>query len=176
MTGELRVRIGDLGESDAAAVVRPVRSDGEAITAVGRRLEMLAGPGVSQRLQGLGDLPVGGAVITPAGDLPAQFIIHAVLQSSEEPVSAPIVQRALLNVLRRARDLGLGSLALPPMGTGAGNLEPEQAAHLLVEVLRNHLSEREEPQSLEILVESAYEEELYAREARAHDGADAYGP
>ena len=176
MTSHLRVRIGDLGESDAAAVVRPIRSDGEAITAIGRRLEMLAGPTVSERLQGLGDLPVGGAVITPAGDLPAQFIIHAVLQSAEEPVSPPIVQRALVNVLRRARDLGLASVALPPMGAGAGHLDAEQAAHLMVEVLSDHLRGREAPQSIEIVVESAYEEELYAREARVHDGADAHGP
>jgi O-acetyl-ADP-ribose deacetylase (regulator of RNase III) len=167
----LRVRIGELGESDADAVVRPIGSDGEAITAVGRRLEMRAGPRVAERLRGLGDLPIGGAVITPADALPAQFIIHAVLQSSEEPVSAVSVRRALVNALRRARDLGLGSLALPPMGTGAGNLQAEDAAHLMVDVLQGHLRDGEAPGRLEILVESTYEEELFTRELAARNPA-----
>jgi O-acetyl-ADP-ribose deacetylase (regulator of RNase III) len=163
------VRVGDLGQSSAAAVVRAIRSDGDAITAVGRRLEVLAGPTLTRRLQALGDLPVGGAVITPAGDLPAQFIIHAVLQSAEEPVTSQTVQRALVNVLRRARDLGLESVAFPPIGSGAGNLDAEDAARLLVEVLRDHLQDGGVPRSFEIFVESAYEEELYAREVSAWD-------
>ena len=165
----IHVRVGDLGEAKAAAVVRAVRSDGEAITAVGRRLEMLAGPTVTKRLQSLGDLPVGGAVITPAGDLPADFIIHAVLQSAEEPVTAHNVQRALVNAIRRAHDFGLESVALPPLGTGAGNLDAEDAAQLIVDVLRDHLQNPLEPRSFEIVVESPYEEELYARAISSDD-------
>jgi O-acetyl-ADP-ribose deacetylase (regulator of RNase III) len=167
MTGSVRVRTGDLAASDAAAVVRSVRADGEAITAVGRRLEQLAGPAVAQRLRGLGDLPVGGAVITPAGALPTQFLIHAVLQSAEEPVSTHAVQRALVNALRRARDLGLASVAFPPIGGGAGNLDAEVAAELLVEVLTVHLQDGDAPRSFEIFVDSAYEEELYQRRISA---------
>lgn len=167
----IRVRVGELGEPGVDAVVRPVRSDGEAITAAGRRLELLAGPTLAARLQGLGDLPVGGAVITPGGALPVPFVIHAVVQSSDEPVSAPGVQRALVNALRRARDLGLASVAFPPVGTGAGNLDADVAARLLVEVLRDHLQDGAAPLSFEILVESAYEEELFAREVAAEDHA-----
>ena len=168
----IRVRVGDLGEAKAAAVVRAVRSDGEAITAVGRRLETLAGPTVSKRLQSLGDLPVGGAVITPGGDLPAGFIVHAVLQSAEEPVTAHTVQRALVNALRRAHDFGLESVALPPLGTGAGNLDAEDAAQLIVDVLRDHLQTPGDPRSFEIVVESAYEEELYTRAVSSDDVAE----
>lgn len=167
----ISVRVGDLGASTAAAVVRPIRADGEAITAAGRRVEIGAGPAVVARLHGLGDLPVGGAVITPGGALAASFIIHAVVQSAEEPVSAMTVQRAVVNVLRRARDLGLDSVAFPPMGTGAGNLDAEDAARILVEVLRDHLLEGGDPRSFEILVDSAYEEELFARELAAGNHA-----
>jgi O-acetyl-ADP-ribose deacetylase (regulator of RNase III) len=171
VTSGLAVRVGDLSESAADAVVRPVRSDGEAITAAGRRLGLAAGELVMQRLQGLGDLPVGGAVITPGGSLPAQFIIHAVLQSVEDPVSAVTVRRALLNVLRRARDLGLSSLALPLLGTGAGNLEAEEAARLLLEALRDHLAHGEDPRSFEVVVDNAYEEGLFAREVAVRGSA-----
>lgn len=165
------VRVGELGDSEAAALVRPIRSDGEAITASGRRLELLAGPTLAERLHALGDLPVGGAVITPAGELGAGFVIHAALQSAEEPVSLLTVQRALVNVLRRARDLGLDSVAFPPMGTGAGNLEADVAARVLVEALRDHLLEGEDPGGFEIVVENAYQEDLFLREVSASDPA-----
>jgi O-acetyl-ADP-ribose deacetylase len=168
----IRVRVGDLGEAKTNAVVRAVRSDGEAITAVGRRLEVLAGPSVTQRLQALGDLPVGGAVITPGGDLPADFIIHAVLQSAEEPVTAHTVQRALVNALRRAHDFGLASVALPPLGTGAGNLDAEDAAQLIVDVIRDHLQTPVDPRAFEIVVESTYEQELYQRAVSSDDLAE----
>jgi O-acetyl-ADP-ribose deacetylase (regulator of RNase III) len=167
------VRVGELGTSMAVAVVRPVRSDGEAISAGGRRLGRLAGPTVAERLQGLGDLPVGGAVITPAGDLPAEFIIHAVLQSAEEQVSTNTVRRALMNALRRARDLGLESLSIPLLGTGAGNLEAEEAARLLVDALKEHFGQGEDPGSVEILVDNAYQEELFARLIAAQGFASA---
>ena len=39
------------------------------------------------RLDGMGDLPVGGAVVTPGGDTLNPFIIHAVLESPEESMS-----------------------------------------------------------------------------------------
>ena len=168
----IQVRIGDLAEAKVAAVVRAVRSDGEAITAVGRRLELVAGPAVTQRMQALGDLPVGGAVITPGGELPADFIVHAVLQSAEEPVTAHTVQRALVNALRRAHDFGLTSVALPPLGTGAGNLDAEDAAQLIVDVIRDHLGSPGEPRSFEIVVESSYEQELYERAVSSDDLAE----
>ena len=168
----LTVRIGDLGTTQADAVVRGIRSDGAAITAAGRRIEVLAGPTVTKRLLGLGELPVGGAVITPAGDLAADFIIHAVLQSAEEPVTTHTVQRALVNALRRARDLGLESVALPPLGTGAGNLDVEESAQIVVEVLRDHLRGVGTPRSFEVLVESAYEEELFLRELATGNSAE----
>lgn len=171
MINGVAVRVGDLGKSMSEGVVRAVRADGEAITAAGRRLGMLAGPSVAERLQGLGDLPVGGAVITPAGELPAEFIIHAVLQSIEEPVSTKTVRRALVNVLRRARDVGLESLSIPLLGLGAGNLDADEAARLLAEALKDHMRHGEDPKRIEILVDNVYEEELFTRQLAAQASA-----
>ena len=106
---------------------------------------------------------VGGAVVTPGGDLPAGFIIHAVVESPEESLTAFGVQRALVNGLRRAREWEMESLSLPPLGLGAGALEPEDWGSLLVEVLADHLREQEPPRELVIVVESDFEEDLFRR-------------
>ena len=159
----ISVRLGRLEEIPAEALICPVRSDFSAVTSAGRRIEVGAGAKVQERLRGMGELPVGGAVVTPGGDLAARFIIHAVIESPEEPPTAMGIQRALLNALRRAREWEVASVALPPVGLGVGTLEAEDAAHLLVEMLHDHLAEGGAPAEVLIVVEHAFEEDLFRR-------------
>lgn len=163
----IRVVRDDLARIQVECRIRPARSDGESVSAVGRRLEAAAGPGVMERVQGQGDSPVGTAILTPAGDLPGDFLIHVVLQSAEEGATAAVVRRGLLNALRRAADFGIETVALPPLGLGAGNLEAEESAKVMVEVIRNHVSGGREPLTFEIVVESEFEESVFASLAAA---------
>lgn len=78
-----------------------------------------------------------------------------VVQDFDEPVSAAGVRRALVNALRRAQDLGMTSVAFPLVGTGAGNLDAEDAASILADVLKDHLKEGTQPTSFVVLVASA---------------------
>jgi O-acetyl-ADP-ribose deacetylase (regulator of RNase III) len=159
----ITVRVGRLDETQAEGLLRPVRSDFSGITAASRRVDASAGEDVRTRLEGMGELPVGGAVVTPGGELAVSFIIHVVLESPEESLSSFGVQRALMNGLRRASDWGMTSLALPPLGLGAGSLEPDEVARMVVEVLVHHQSEGEPPEDVVIVVESTYEEEMFRR-------------
>lgn len=165
------VRRRDLVEAAAEveAVVRPMRADGESVSAAGRRLEVAAGPGVLARLREMGELPVGGAVLTPAGDLPAPFVVHVVVQSPEEPVTEAGVERALTNALRRTEELGVASLAVPPLGVGPGNLEVEAAARVMGRVLARHEKGGGRPRDLVIVVESDYEEQIFGRLASGEE-------
>lgn len=157
----IRVTRGDLAAVGAECRIRPVRSDGESVSVVGRRLEAAAGEAVMHRVQGQGTSPVGTAILTPAGGLPGDFLIHVVLQSPEEAASAVVVRRGLLNALRRAADFGIETVALPPLGLGAGNLEVEESAKVVVEVIRDHVSEGRPPMEFEIVVESEFEESVF---------------
>lgn len=159
----ITVRQGSLHETRTEAVLRPVRSDFTGITGASRRLEAAAGAEVRARLEGIGELPTGGAVLTPGGELGIKYIIHAVLESAEEPASAIGIRRALLNGLRRAREYEVASLSLPPLGLGVGTLDPEDSAHMMVRVLRDHVGEGPPPDEVVIVVESSYEEELFRR-------------
>ncbi|HET9948474.1 MAG TPA: macro domain-containing protein, partial [Longimicrobiales bacterium] len=93
----------------------------------------------------------------------AAFIIHVVVMSEEEPQSDHTVRRALRNGLSRAADWGLQSLALPPLGLGAGTVEPEDAARGFVEVLLDHLDGGVPPLDLTVVAPSAYEASLLER-------------
>jgi O-acetyl-ADP-ribose deacetylase len=159
----ISVVLGDLVESEAEGVLRPVRSDLAPVTIPARDLLLRAGAAVAERLEKVGSVPLGGAVITQAGDLASDFLIHVVVSSRDENESTMSVQRALRNGLRRAVDWGVATLALPPLGMGVGAMAPEDSARVMIEILRNHLAEGEPPLHLTIVVTSEYEEEIFGR-------------
>lgn len=148
---------------EGECVVRAMRSDGASITPVARRIETGAGEMIARRIEGMGELPIGSAVLTPGGDLPVRFLMHVVLQSAEEPVTPAIVQRATANALARAADFDMESLALPPLGTHAGNLEAEEAAHSMAAACAEHFARGGPPHHLVLVVESEYELDVFDR-------------
>lgn len=154
---------GSLLEVEVEAVVRPVRADLSPVSAGSRDLAAGAGALVEEHLARLGSLPLGGAVMTPSGELPSDFIIHAVVMSEDEPQTFATVQKALQNSLRRATDWAIESLALPPLGIGVGTTDPEVAAQALVEILLNHMAEGAPPLDLTVVVTSQFEEDLFTR-------------
>ncbi len=158
----IRVRVGKLSDQTVEGVMRPVQSDFSPVSHASRDLAAAAGERVEQKLSRVGPLPVGGAVMTPAGNLPCDFLIHVVVSSADEAQSSFSVRKAVQNGLRRASDMGLTSLALPPLGLGAGMTEPEDAARSLCEILFQHLDEGE-PIEITVVVPSPYEEEVFSR-------------
>lgn len=158
----IRVEKGALESTEADGIIRPVRCDFAAVSAAGRRLEIGAGDALMGRLHDVGELPVGAALLTPGGDL-APFLIHLVVESWDETVSPEGVRRALLNGLRRATEWELDVVAAPPLGTGAGNLEIDLVAELMVTELRRYLAVATFPRTVVLVVESDYEEEAFRR-------------
>ena len=159
----IQVLLGALVEQETEGIVRPVRSDLVPVTAASRDVAEGAGEAMNARLEQMGAIPVGGAVITPAGGLSADFVIHAVVSAPDEPETPVSVQQALRNSLRRAADLGLESLALPPLGTGIGRLDAEECALAMLEMLFFHLDEGQPPLDMRIVTSSEYELHVFER-------------
>lgn len=158
----IEVRLGDLAEAQEAAILRPVASDWSAVTAVARRVELAAGPELTAWCQRVGELPVGSAVITPAGRLAAEYLIHVSIRSNDHPVTREVVRRGLVNGLRRMREWGIERVALPPLGVGAGNLDAEESASAMVPVLVEELGSTPGACAV-VVVESDYEYEAFER-------------
>lgn len=159
----IRVVREELTDVAVEAVLRPIRADLAPVSAASRDVAAAAGPEVEARLEKLGTLPMGSAVMTPGGSLGADFLIHVVVMSEEEPQTTLSAQRALRNGLGRAADWGVESLAVPPLGLGVGLTEPEVSAQALVDILRSHLDEGRAPLDLVIVASTSFEEELFTR-------------
>lgn len=165
----IEVTRGELAAADVDAVMRPVSGEWEPVTPAMRRLELAAGPELLAHCQRVGELPVGSAVITPAGSIRARFMVHMIVRSTDEPVSESSVHRALQNGLRRVQEWGLERVALPAIGTGAGNLDAEDVARIMVETVYEHAATADYPTHVELMVESDYESEAFLRQLAARE-------
>lgn len=170
----IEVRLGELAKTPAPGMVRPVTAEWTAVNPAMRRIEAAAGEEVTRQCSAMGELPIGSAIVTGGGGLPAELLIHVVVRSVTEPVSEAGIARSLENALRRADEWGIEALALPPMGVGAGALDAEAAAAVMVPILRKWLSGDRQPRHMVVVVDNDYEREVFER-AAGPDGTPAGG-
>lgn len=159
---EVVVVIEDLAFVEAEALARPVTATMGATTALLRRLELAAGPALDALQRTEEPLAVGAAVVTGAGALKAELLIHAVISSRDERATADTVRRAALSALQRAEAFGVVHLAMPPFGLGAGNLDPEGSAAAMGEALRAHARSARLPERVTIVVETDDERQAFS--------------
>ena len=82
-------------------------------------------------------VPVGEAIHTSAGRLPAKYVIHA--PTMEQPamrINLDKAAQATIAALSKALELGVRSIALPAMGAGVGGLDPEDVFRVMAEIVR----------------------------------------
>lgn len=159
-TGGIDVRVDDLAFYEGEAIVRPVNARLGATTPVMRRLEQAAGAGFVDSVRVAEPMPVGAAVVTGAGELSAELLIHGVVSSDEEPVSRASVRLALVSALQRAVAFQIRELAIAPFGLGAGNLDIEDSADVMVSVLTEHMKRSQYPAAVLIVAETQLEAQV----------------
>ena len=165
----IRVTRCELADLDLDAVLRPVSAEWEAVTPAMRRLELAAGAELAAYCRRLSEPPVGSALITPAGALRARFMVHVVVRSSEEPVTPAIVRRAVRNGLRRLQEWAIERVGMPPIGTGAGNLDAEDVARIMLDEYYEHAVTADYPTAVTIAADSDYELEAFRRQLAARE-------
>jgi len=109
-----------------------------------------------------GPIEVGEAVATPAGRLPARWVVHGAVMGQDLRTNAALVRRTTESCLRVADELGAESLALPAFGTGVGGFALEECARIMVDAVRSY-----EPSALKRVIFAV----LGADAKSAFDGA-----
>ncbi len=157
----IRVVVDDLAFVEADALVRPATAKLEPVSSALRRIEQLAGPSFHKQLAQVDiQLAVGAAVVTSAGELGAEFVIHAVIMTDIDPVTPAGIRRTITSVVQRAADWQLARVATPTLGAGPGQLTPDDAMRILVDTFATEMENATYPTELCIVVESEEEREL----------------
>lgn len=151
------VRVEDLAFYSGSAIIRPATATLGATTPLLRRLELAGGAKLLDLLKVAEPLPVGSAVVTGAGALPVELLVHAIVTSPTERVTRDGVRRAFRSALERADTWQLADVAIPPLGLGAGNLELEVSAELMAAELTRHRRAAEYPQRVTLVAETTDE-------------------
>ncbi len=101
------------------------------------------GPSILAACREIGGCPTGQAVITGAGSLPAQRVIHAVgpIWKSGKEGEAALLESAYRSSLQLAAQHGLKHIALPSISTGVYGYPIEKAAPLALQVVMGFLEE-----------------------------------
>ncbi|HKI95183.1 MAG TPA: macro domain-containing protein [Gemmatimonadales bacterium] len=159
----MRVVVDDLAFVPADAIVRPATATLEPTTPALRRLEQVGGQAFWNQMRTERELAVGSAVVTGGGDLSAELVIHAIIRSATIPCSKDTVRRALTSALQRAADWRLAHLAIPPLGTGAGNLSLDDAADVMCTTLNRDVPALPFPADVTLVVETPEEQAVFER-------------
>lgn len=115
-----------------------------------------------------GPLAVGDAVITGAGDLKAESVIHAVVMGQDLKTDEESIRRATRASLGLAEEKAIHSVAFPAMGTGVGGVSIFVSARAMIDETINFLIDSEQIQELRFVVvdeetRAAFRNELLGR-------------
>lgn len=131
---------GDLTAQDTEAVVNAANNQLWMGGGVAGAIKRAGGQEIETQALKLGPIPVGQAVVTGAGKLKIRFVIHAAVMGQDLATDAGKIREATRNSLLRAEELRIKSIAFPALGTGVGGFPLAQAARIMMDEVRQHLS------------------------------------
>jgi O-acetyl-ADP-ribose deacetylase (regulator of RNase III) len=130
---------GDICDLEVDAIVSPANLSLWMSTGVGGALKRAGGDAIEFAAVRQAPVPLGGAIVTTAGNLAAKAVIHAVSLDRDRRTSAAVIESAVRSALARAREIGATSIAFPALGTGVGGFPLDEAAAITIATVRDEL-------------------------------------
>jgi O-acetyl-ADP-ribose deacetylase len=153
---QLEVHEGDIAAVEADAVANAANEHLWMGAGVAGALKRAGGEEIEREAVARGPIPLGSAVATTAGRLPARWVIHGAVMGQDLRTDADLVRSTTHSCLELADELGCRSLALPAFGTGVGGFALAECARIMVEEARSF-----EPQTLERVIFAVFGSEAY---------------
>ena len=130
---------GDICDLEVDAIVNPANPSLWMATGVGGAIKRAGGDAIEFAAVRQGPLGLGDAVVTPAGQLAARMVIHAVSLDRDRRTSAFAIRSAVENAMARARENDVRTIAFPALGTGVGGYPLDEAAQITLAAVRSEL-------------------------------------
>lgn len=157
--GDKRLRMvrGDITEAEVDAFVFDITDDAKLGSGFGGAIQQRGGIVIQKELDEIGSVPTGDAVVTQAGILNAEFIIHVNGPKFREENEKEKLERAVKSVLARAEEKGVKVLAFPPIGTGLYQVPLDLCADVMVDTISSHLANGSGLDEVQIVVQDPRE-------------------
>ncbi|PFX22916.1 Poly [ADP-ribose] polymerase 14 [Stylophora pistillata] len=127
----VQIKRGNLIHENTDAIVNVIGPDMNMNAAgdLSRSLAKACGPKVQEECRLQSPQQAGEVVMTTAGNLPTQSIIHLIPKSKEN------ISKCIEKCLQLADRKGLGSISLPAIGTGGFGLSAKESANVIFQAL-----------------------------------------
>ncbi len=106
------------------------------------------GPSIQEECNEIGPIEVGEAILTGAGNLNAEYVIHAVGPVYGEGDEDIKLANATRNSLKIAKKRNIKSIAFPAISTGIFHFPIKRCAEIMIKVAMDFLRENETPQEI----------------------------
>jgi len=106
------------------------------------------GPSIQEECNAIGPIEVGEAVITGAGNLNADYVIHAVGPVYGEGDEDIKLSNATLNSLKIAQKKKIKSIAFPAISTGIFHFPIKRCAEIMIKVIMDFLRKNNHPEEI----------------------------
>jgi O-acetyl-ADP-ribose deacetylase (regulator of RNase III) len=136
----LRLVRGDITDMEIEAFVFDITEDVKLGSGFGGAIQQRGGIVIQKELDKIGGCPTGEAVVTEAGILKADWIIHANGPKFREEDEEGKLRKTVQSALARAEEKGVKRLAFPPMGTGLYQVPLDLCTRVMVETISQHLA------------------------------------
>lgn len=134
------VQEGDLCDAAVDAIVNAANTQLVLGAGLAGAIRERGGPAIQAECDAHGPVPLGGAALTTAGELPARCVIHAAGMEPGGSVSEESLRDCTRRSLELAREHGLRSIALPAIGTGVGGFPLQRCAEIMLAEVQAHLA------------------------------------
>lgn len=139
--GKSTVRLvkGDITDLDIDSFVYYATEDLALGSGYGTAISIRGGPSVQEELKQLGSIGITEVVVTAAGDMKANHIIHAVGPKFQEEGLENKLRKTIVNALRAAEEKGITAIAFPPMGAGFYGVPLPTSAEITLSTIMDYL-------------------------------------
>ncbi len=149
--GRVRVIVGDITQQEVDAIVNAANSTLLGGGGVDGAIHRAGGPVILEQCREIrralypNGLPTGEAVITTAGELPAQYVIHTVgpIHGTHRGREPELLAACYTNSLMLAAKHSLTSIAFPAISTGIYEYPRAQAAMISSQAIEKFLAGNE---------------------------------
>jgi O-acetyl-ADP-ribose deacetylase (regulator of RNase III) len=157
----IRLRQGDLTALPVEAIVFYAREDLQLGAGFGTGIQSRGGAAVKQELDKIPGIKMGQAVITTAGNMNAQHIIHACGPKFQEADTEKKLRDCMQSALTLADLKRLKAVAFPPMGYGFYGVPPDVCSRAMLDSIKSFLQSETSLEAIIICVMDEREFEAF---------------
>jgi len=145
---KIRLVQGNIALLECEAIVNAANTSLILGGGVAGAIRKLAGPSIQEECHKLAPIQTGEAVVTKAGNLKAEYVIHAVGPIYGEGEEDEKLARATVNSLKRAKEKKVKDVAFPAISTGIFGFPLQRCSEIMIKVAKDFLQTNDYPKEI----------------------------